>query len=646
MTNKKNKRKNNKKRTPAKKKIPHSQETSNLSLSESKDFSLEHFELKVYKGEFVLAANYLIRLLRTYEVFTLLALKGESAASFNTRKKKWHTRLASACCALFVNPKWDLSDDLYFFICRFQDWLGKIYEMSFLESGNYVVELVGATEYVNEEQMLKRFYLHTSLKTSPELYKVLLKNKSLALPAVLSMVGDSCTLDEKQEENKSILIQNFGSFSEGAELSDNFIGGVHKPWMFCSYAVDEHRHLVKMGINKIIEDIFKMIGPAKHLPTTKDKPKLAVMIEVCREDHSMYRCYGPILVSLKQYFEITFYATKESVDNTVTAIADRYIVVDYSKISIQQLAESVKNEQFDMVYYPSVGMSAWTILLSNLRLAPVQCCSTGHPATTCSSTIDFVVIEEDVMADPLCFTEKIVLERGVAPFFPHPTEIDANWLDKKSVDGTIRVAIVSKYMKINGYFLSVCREIIAQSNASIEFHFFPDAQGLLLEYLQNTISNQLPGSKIHPYLPYKDYMEILSDCDVRIGTFPFGGSNSSIDCFMLGVPFLTLDGPEVFNHCDTAFIDRYCPKLHDDLVSETVDEFIQKIVRIIDDDDYRNTISEAFRNIDLNQSVFLTEKNKNNGVSGESFYWAYRNFDSIMNSDSQVAHVTRSGDKE
>ena len=37
-------------------------------------------------------------------------------------------------------------------------------------------------------------------------------------------------------------------------------------------------------------------------------------------------------------------------------------------------------------------MSRWTVLLSNLRLAPVQVMTQGHPATSMSPEIDYVFL--------------------------------------------------------------------------------------------------------------------------------------------------------------------------------------------------------------------------------------------------------------
>lgn len=615
-----------------------------LEISSSTEFVLENFEQLVYGGHYIKAVNYLLRLLRTFNTFTLIARDGESSEEYMGRKRRWATRLAAACCALFSSPNWVITDDVYFYVSRFHDWLSKIYELSYVKDGNYVLDLVSSTQFSSQEQMLKRLYLHVSLNSPVEVYQVLLTDTTLSLPITLSMAGDSCTVNQHQEQNRSTVLQNFNALSEGATLYDQFVGGIHKPWMFCSYAVDEHRHLAKMGINNIISGLFSEVKPSKRRHSEQERPKLAVLVEVCRHDHAMFRCYGPLLASLKDYFDVTFVATQDSIDAQVAMLADRVQYIDYGKSSMQNIAEQIRDSDFDMIYYPSLGMSTWTIIMANLRLAPVQCFTMGHPATSCSKEIDFVLMEKDGVSDPLCFTEKMVVADGYPPFNPHPSELGSYDLKLSEEDGIVRVAIVSKYMKINLLLVEFCRSLIETCQTSIEFHFFPSAKGVLLDYIELSLVSQLPGSKVHPYMDYVAYMAVMSNCDIRIGTFPFGGANTTVDCIALGIPFLTLDGPETFNHVDTASIRRYCPQLEENLAAGDFEQLVQKAARLVDDKDYRNSISKELKAIDLDSIVYSRREdaiadNKGVGVTGETIFWAYKNAPSIISSDSQVTEV-------
>ena len=44
---------------------------------------------------------------------------------------------------------------------------------------------------------------------------------------------------------------------------------------------------------------------------------------------------------------------------------------------------------------PSIGMDLTAIFASNTRFAPVQVIALGHPATTHSDFIEYVIVEDD-----------------------------------------------------------------------------------------------------------------------------------------------------------------------------------------------------------------------------------------------------------
>jgi hypothetical protein len=50
-------------------------------------------------------------------------------------------------------------------------------------------------------------------------------------------------------------------------------------------------------------------------------------------------------------------------------------------------------------------MSAHAIVLALLRLAPVQCASFGHSATTMSPAVDAMILPEDFIGAPDCLGE-------------------------------------------------------------------------------------------------------------------------------------------------------------------------------------------------------------------------------------------------
>lgn len=63
---------------------------------------------------------------------------------------------------------------------------------------------------------------------------------------------------------------------------------------------------------------------------------------------------------------------------------DGEVQLDGFRTAVERIAAT----RPDMVYYPSIGMDPNIIALVNLRLAPIQIISLGHPATSNTDTID------------------------------------------------------------------------------------------------------------------------------------------------------------------------------------------------------------------------------------------------------------------
>ena len=55
---------------------------------------------------------------------------------------------------------------------------------------------------------------------------------------------------------------------------------------------------------------------------------------------------------------------------------------------------------------------------------------------------------------------------------------------------------------------------------------------------------------------YPEYMESLSKCDLALFSFPFGGTNSTIDALILGLPMVSMLGKEPHAMSDAA----RCPR--------------------------------------------------------------------------------------
>ncbi len=136
------------------------------------------------------------------------------------------------------------------------------------------------------------------------------------------------------------------------------------------------------------------------------------------------------------------------------------------------ISNKIKSLNPEIIYYPSIGMSEMAILLCNLRLAPIQIASVGHPATTQSTSIDYMIMGHEYFGSAEAFSEQVILLRsGGAMFDPGSPATSV----KPAVRGnpeTLRIAVPSSPMKLNGSFLNLCGRIAEGSGRALEYWFY------------------------------------------------------------------------------------------------------------------------------------------------------------------------------
>ena len=127
-------------------------------------------------------------------------------------------------------------------------------------------------------------------------------------------------------------------------------------------------------------------------------------------------------------------------------------------------------------------MSHWTVMLAQLRLAPIQIMTHGHPATSMSDVIDYAyVCDQEGDVGPL-YSEKL-LGSKFASFAPHtalPLETPP-LLPASSRE--VRVAVNSKVMKLSHRLLGICRRLAEEADVPVKFSFFPGERGLFFDGL-------------------------------------------------------------------------------------------------------------------------------------------------------------------
>ncbi len=571
-------------------------------------FSLGRFESTCYARKHEEAAREFVALLsmldRNYGGFDV-GFHAQPTANMMGVDQDPHiiNRICSALSTLFSDPSFNLSFDGYRQLLYFHRWIATLFAASSFRNADHILRALNikgpnarAVE-VNNRDLVKFCLLYTPNSEIPMNMEALWKtDRHLAVALACALLSPRFLGTSTAHDKREVLLQWLPSKLDGIDdLNVLPIGVLHDVYMHCSYADTPKRHAIKAPINrlvrkKLVEQGIKDVKGPPRARAAGEKPVMMVVLEWFSGSHSIYRTHSSSIEAARKRFRVVGVGHAGQVDQLGKAVFDDYVEVTGDTVSfVRAKAQELRPE---IVYYPAFGMFPHSIYLTNLRLAPVQIVSYGHPATSMSPFIDYFVLPEDWIGDPACFSEKLLpMPKAAMPFVPSASS--STYQPKlRGKPVLLRVAIAATTMKLNPAFVDALARIRRDVARPVEFHFFMGvSRGLVYLEARDLIQRYLPDAVIHPIMPYQDYMARINACDLYLNPFPFGNTNGIVDVTALGLVGVCKTGPEVLEHIDEALFRRL--GLPEWLIAETVDEYVQAAVRLMTDDELRLSLREG-----------------------------------------------------
>ncbi len=248
-----------------------------------------------------------------------------------------------------------------------------------------------------------------------------------------------------------------------------------------------------------------------------------------------------------------YYTGDESDEETVLASARCFKFVQGPK-SLDEWRRLILEDHLDVLIYPEIGMDRLASQLAAQRLAPVQCCSWGHPVTSGFSTIDFF-LSSDLMEPADAhghYTERLVRLPNLSVFCERPPPVSTTM---RRENYNIRADAVAfwccqslpKYAPI---YDDVFPRIAAQlPNCQFVFIEFPDSPYLTESFLKRLevvfARYGLEASKycvMLPRLPAGEFRAAMGLFDVMLDSIGWSGCNSTFDALTHNLPIVTMAG--------------------------------------------------------------------------------------------------------
>ncbi|MCG9429951.1 cobalt ABC transporter permease [Escherichia coli] len=609
--------------------MSHTPDKASAPVQTGLSFRLETFEWQVHQGLNEEAARSLISLLKLLDSNYAQWGPGFSAWAPGLTEVEVNphlcTRIAGSITTLFSRPGFMVSDSGFAEMMNYHRWLAIIFAVSEYRHGDHIIRNINAAGggvidplTLNGENLrlfCLSYYPDSQIVLQPDalwqydrqtvvrLFFALLSGRALPTPAA----------HQKREQLLAWLPEKMKEIDSLDFLPQRVL---HDVYMHCSYADLPEKHRIKQDINRLtaraLEQTYRDCLPVRAPGAGRQKPVLAVVLEWFTCQHSIYRTHSTSMRALREHFHLLGIAQPGATDEITRDVFDEFRELSADNIvgdAIRYLSEV----RPDVIYYPSVGMFPLTVYLTALRLAPLQLMALGHPATTWSEHIDGVLVEEDYLGDPGCFSEPVcALPKDAIPYIPPastervlPERIPFRDRAKAAWPAAlpVRVAVCASVMKINPGFLDTLKEIGDRSQVPVQFCFYMGfAQGLTLDYLRRAIRQVLPTAEVNAHMPVQVYQQALNSCELFVNPFPFGNTNGLVDTVRQGLPGVCMTGPEVHTHIDEGLFRRL--GLPESLIARTREEYITAVLSLTETPRLRERLQKYLAENDVEKVLF------------------------------------------
>jgi predicted O-linked N-acetylglucosamine transferase (SPINDLY family) len=279
-------------------------------------------------------------------------------------------------------------------------------------------------------------------------------------------------------------------------------------------------------------------------------------------------------------------AQPDAMTHRFQAAADTFLLL---KGSFHSVREQIAAQHLDVLLYTDIGMEPYSYFLAFSRLAPLQCVTWGHPATTGIDTVDYFISHADCETEEsrASYTEKLfcLSAKAACTCYARPTlpKLDSTRAAYGIEDGWNLYYCPQPPFKLHPDFDQVLHGILSRDphgQVLLLRGVAPGTEQLLWQrwaHLPNTEKNRIRF--IDP-LPFADYIRMFELADVILDTPHFSGGNSSVEALAVGAVVVTLPSPFLKGRLTYAWYRRIGIT---DCIAQSLEEYVQIAVQLATD---------------------------------------------------------------
>ncbi len=417
---------------------------------------------------------------------------------------------------------------------------------------------------------------------------------------LLPPVYESC---EQIAESRELLAQAIAAMDEmDLSLTSPVEEGLHL--FYLAYHGCDDRRLQEAMANFIAGKCEDACYVAPHLKrgehrryrSGRRKLRLALVSSNFRR-HTIGKAFlGMVENFPRDRFEISVFSIAPKTDE----IGERYRLAADRFLPLQEDLDLARREiakrKPDILLYADIGMEAFTYGLAFSRLAPVQCVTWGHPATTGVPAIDYFLSARDLEVEgaEAHYSESLVRLPRVGCCYARP---DLEIPHRRRSDFCLPEAVPlyicpQTAMKLHPEFDEILDDLLRRDGAGRVVLLKPwseEMAGTVSARLERRLGDKMERVLFLENLPQPEFLALLSLCDVMLDPPRFGGGNTNYEACHVGLPVVTLPGDQMRT--------RFAYALYRQMgIAETIaadgDDYVEKAVEIANDPAERDRLRQ------------------------------------------------------
>ena len=438
-----------------------------------------------------------------------------------------------------------------------------------------------------------------AVELNPSFFKARWAIPFLSIPGLLSKEED---LNISRKEFIDRLNQLDQFLSEATLDSAHEAIGSNQPFYLAYQELNNKDLLSQYG--RVCGRVMGQWQESQNFPINKkshsEKIKIGIVSDHIRF-HSVWNAIikGWLLKLDPNEFEIHLFHLANTVDTETQFAIENSASYTSNQSSLSNWAKAILDKNVDTLIYPEIGMHPLTAQLANLRLAPIQMVSWGHPETSGVPTMDYYLSAELFESEDSqdAYSEKLVpLPNLGCSYLRLPVEPAEVNLKQLGIDDTKPILICPgmafKYKPQHDLvFVEIAKRL-----GKCSFVFF-DLQKSWAKIMKGRLTTAFKEAGLNledfvtfiPWQTSEDFYGIMKHADVFLDTIGFSGFNTAIQAVDCALPIVTLEGQFMRGRLASGILKRmHIPEL----IVQTEAQYIDLAVRLVQDRQYREQISQ------------------------------------------------------